>query len=101
MAYRTRVFIDFWNFQLNWNDRASDAKIDWPAVPRILLDEAKRRLEVAGIEEGLVLDETLVYASYNPAREGNLKRWLDTFLDKQPGFRVKIELDAVIPSMTR
>ena len=89
MAYRTRVFIDFWNFQLNWNDRASDAKIDWPAVPRTLLDEAKKRLEVAGIEEGLVLDETLVYASYNPAREGNLKRWLDTFLDKQPGFRVK------------
>jgi hypothetical protein len=39
-------------------------------VPRILLDEAMKRLEAAGVEEGLSLDETLVYASYNPAREG-------------------------------
>jgi NYN domain len=89
MAYRTRVFIDFWNFQLNWNDRSSGAKIDWPAVPRTLIDEAKKRLEAAGIGESLTLDETLVYASYNPAREGKLKGWLDGFLDKQPSFRVK------------
>ncbi len=89
MAYRTRVFIDFWNFQLNWNDRASGAKLDWPVVPRVLLAEAKKRIEAAGIDESLTLDETLVYASYNPAREGKLKGWLDSFLDKQPSFRVK------------
>lgn len=89
MAYRTRVFIDFWNFQLSWNDRAGEARIDWPKVPRVLLDEGKKRLEAAGVDEPLTLEETIVYASYNPLTEGNLKRWLDTFLDKQPGFRVK------------
>jgi len=90
MAYRTRVFIDFWNFQLQWNDRAPDgARINWPQVPRVLLAEGKKQLEVLGLTDELSLEETLVYASWNPNSEGNLKRWLDGFLDKQPSFRVK------------
>jgi uncharacterized LabA/DUF88 family protein len=87
--YRTRVFIDFWNFSLNWRDRAQGARIDWPQVPRVLLDEAKKKFEAAGVHEGLALEETLVYASYNPRTDGKLKGWLDGFLDKQPSFRVK------------
>ncbi|MDQ3730290.1 MAG: NYN domain-containing protein [Actinomycetota bacterium] len=90
MAYRTRVFIDFWNFALQWRDRAPQgARIDWPQVPRVLLDEGKKKLEVLGLTDELSLEETLVYASYNPMREGKLKGWLDSFLDKQPSFRVK------------
>ena len=88
MAYRTRVFIDFWNFSLNWRERAHGARIDWPQVPRVLLDESQKLLEVAGIKEPLALEETLVYASYNTQTEGKLKRFLDGFLDKQPSFRV-------------
>ena len=49
MPYRTRVFIDFWNFSLNWRDRADGARIDWPAIPRVLIEEARKKLEVAGI----------------------------------------------------
>ena len=91
VAYRTRVFIDFWNFTLNWRDRAPEgARLDWPLVPRTLLDEAKKKLEAAGIQESLTLEETLVYASYNPRTDGKLKGWLDGFLDKQPSFRVNI-----------
>lgn len=90
MAYRTRVFIDFWNFQLNWNQRSGGAKLDWPAVPRVMLDEARKKLEVAGITEDLSLEETLVYASVNPETEGRLRQWLETFLDRQPSFRVKV-----------
>jgi uncharacterized LabA/DUF88 family protein len=89
MSYRTRVFIDFWNFTLQWRDRATDARIDWPLVPRTLLDESKKQLEAAGIQEDLALEETLVYASYNPRTDGKLKGWLEGFLDKQPSFRVK------------
>lgn len=88
MPYRTRVFIDFWNFSLNWNERAAGAHIDWKKVPRVLLGEAKKQLETAGVLDELALEETLVYASYNPKTEGKLKGWLDTFLDKQPSFRV-------------
>lgn len=36
----------------------------------------------------LSLEETRVYASYEPGREDKLRRWLTTFLDKQPGVRV-------------
>jgi len=25
---RVRIFLDFWNFQLNWNDRTAKAQID-------------------------------------------------------------------------
>ena len=88
MAYRTRVFIDFWNFTLNWNQRAAGARIDWPQVPRVLLDESRKQLESAGVAGELTLEETLVYASYNPQTETKLKNFLDTFLDKQPSFRV-------------
>jgi hypothetical protein len=88
LAFGTRVFIDFWNFQLNWNERAAGGKVDWPAVPRVLLDEARKQLETAGVDGDLTLEETLVFASYNPARERKLKGWLDNFLDKQPSFRV-------------
>ena len=50
----------------------------WTSVPRILIDEAKKKLEATGITESLVLEETLVYASYNPATEGRLRNWLDS-----------------------
>lgn len=90
MAYKTRVFIDFWNFQLNWNDRAGDDRINWTAVPRVLVEEAKKKLEAAGVEESLTLEETLVYASANPATEGNLRNWLEGWLNRQPSFNVKV-----------
>jgi len=90
VAYKTRVFIDFWNFQLNWNERAGGDRIDWPAVPRVLVDEARKKLEAAGITEDLTLEETLVYASVNPEKEGPLRNFLEGFLDRQPSFRVKI-----------
>lgn len=90
MAYRTRVFIDFWNFTLQWRDRASGDKVDWTQIPKVLLDEAGKRLQAAGITEALALEETLVYASYNPKTDRKLKSWLDSFLDKQPSFRVNM-----------
>lgn len=90
MAYKARVFVDFWNFQLNWNDRAGDDQIDWTSVPRVLIDEAKKKLEATGITESLALEETLVYASYNPATEGKLRNWLESWLNRQPSFNVKV-----------
>jgi len=89
MAYRTRVFIDFWNFQINWNARASGSHIDWRQVPQVLLQEADRQLKLVGITDGLTLEETLVYASYNPTSDAKLKGWLTGWLDSQPSFNVK------------
>jgi hypothetical protein len=90
VAYRTRIFIDFWNFSLQWRDRASGAMIDWTKVPSVLLDEGAKQLAKVGVNDGLHLEETLVYASYDSTEAGRkLKRWLDSFLDNQPSFRVK------------
>jgi NYN domain-containing protein len=90
MAYRTSIFIDFWNFSLQWRDRANGDLIDWPKVPAVLLQECERRLQMTGRpEDTLHLEETLVYASYDEDDSGKrLKGWLDAFLDKQPRFRV-------------
>lgn len=89
MAYRTRVFVDFWNFSLQWRDRANGAYIDWPKVPITLLKEGEKKLQIAGLGDELHLEETRVYASYSPDEKGKkLKQWLDSFLDKQPSFSV-------------
>ncbi|MCD6361065.1 MAG: NYN domain-containing protein [Armatimonadetes bacterium] len=47
-------------------------------------------MQDAEIQEPLQLEETRVYASYNPSRQEDvgLRRWLDSFLDRQPSFRV-------------
>lgn len=90
MAYRTRVFIDFWNFSLQWRDRAQGERIDWPKIPTVLLKEGEKKLQLAGLQDTLHLEETLVYASHDQEEGGKrLKQWLDSFLDKQPSFRVK------------
>jgi NYN domain len=90
VPYRTRIFIDFWNFSLQWRDRADGAKIDWRLVPGALLREGEGQLASVGVNDGLHLEETLVYASYGSDEAGRkLKGWLDSFLDKQPSFRVK------------
>ncbi len=90
MELRVRIFIDFWNFQINWNDRTGRAGIDWPKVPPALLGEVGKLLKVAGSSDTLQLDETRVYASYDSAAENDrrLKGWLDGWLDRQTSFRV-------------
>lgn len=91
MAYRARLFVDFWNFQLQWNDHLTSAKqCDWPRLPVRFVEEAQAAIINAGIEEKLQLEETRVYASYNPGRteDTKLKGWLSNFLDRQASFRV-------------
>ncbi|MGK5086511.1 NYN domain-containing protein [Bdellovibrionota bacterium FG-2] len=82
-----RLFIDFWNFQLNWSDRSGGANCDWRVVPKVLLMEAQKILANNGLGTA-ALHETRVYASYERGRETKLKGWLDAFLDKQPGVSV-------------
>ncbi|MBI2300478.1 MAG: NYN domain-containing protein, partial [Armatimonadetes bacterium] len=91
MASRVRLFIDFWNFQLSWNDDLGSGKqCDWPKLPASFVAEAQKAIGNAGIVEVLQLEETRVYASYNPARseDTKLRGWLSNFLDRQPSFRV-------------
>jgi NYN domain len=93
MTYRTTIFIDFWNFSLQWRNRASGDRIDWTRVPPALLAESERQLQSAVTGDTLHLEETLVYASYDEDDAGRkLKGWLDAFLDKQPRFQVNTRI---------
>lgn len=91
MAYRVRVFLDFWNFQLTWNRRApGQGQCNWPKLPAVFIAEARKALSKAAITEPLQLEETRVYGSYNPAssKDANLRKWLNDVIDRQPSFRV-------------
>lgn len=91
MSYRVRLFIDFWNYQLSWNDHMTpEQQCDWPRMPAAFIAQAQTAITNAGIAETLSLEETRVYASYNPNRsqDARLKKWLNTFLDRQASFRV-------------
>jgi len=88
---RVSLFVDFWNYQLQWNDLVGGMKqCDWPQMPAAFVREAGIQLLQAGIDEPLQLEETRVYASYDPesSKEVPLRRWLSDFLDRQPSFRV-------------
>lgn len=87
---RARVFIDFWNFQLGWNEASCGGRCDWRAVPRQLVHEAEGVLAVTGNSEPLTVEETIVHASVNPSTEAKLSDWLTNWLDRQPSFDVKI-----------
>jgi hypothetical protein len=87
---RARVFIDFWNFQLGWNDASGGTQCDWTAVPRLLVQEAESVLAATGNPDSLVLEETIVHASVNQVTETRLRDWLTNWLDRQPSFDVKI-----------
>ncbi len=67
-----------------------DRPCDWPAVPALFVQQAAEALTVAGIHEGLQLEESRVYASYDSSNPGDqkLRNWLTNFLDRQPSFRV-------------
>lgn len=83
-----RIFVDYWNFQLQWNNRtghSADKRCDWPKLPTALAAATQTNAPQLGV---LTIDDTRIYASCDPARDANLRVWLDSFLDRLPGFRV-------------
>ncbi len=88
---RARVFVDFWNFQLGWNEAtAKTANCDWSILPRTLVKAADSLLTATGNPAGLTLEETIVHASVNDASDTKLRDWLTNWLDRQPSYDVKI-----------
>jgi len=85
-----RIFVDFWNFTINWNERTNGAKPDWQKLPNLLVGQTETVLRGVSPNTTLSLDETLVYASVRPQVDAPLKRWLTNWLDAQPSFKVSI-----------
>ena len=88
MAEHVRIFVDFWNFQLEWNKRTNSQKINWTILPQILFQELTKIQSI----DSPKYDGTKVYASVDMTtpEDGRLKNWLKSFLDRQPGINVHI-----------
>jgi uncharacterized LabA/DUF88 family protein len=88
VVHRARLFVDFWNFSLNWKDRVANGNCDWTKLPAAVLAECSVVFAGLGIADRVVLEETHVYASVEPTKDAKLKAWLNGWLDRQPSFRV-------------
>jgi len=42
MPERIRIFIDFWNFQLQWNATVKNKHINWKRLTQALIDETSK-----------------------------------------------------------
>ncbi len=88
--HRVRVFVDFWNLQLAFNNKEpTNSRIDWEIFPRWV---ATRGVQLA-LNDDTVQPEfegAHIYISYNPRspQDVKLKQWAATWLDRQPGIQV-------------
>jgi uncharacterized LabA/DUF88 family protein len=86
---KVKIFIDFWNMQLSWNEyheklgATTPVRIPWTILPQILLNKLGKDSDYVG---------THVYASINPRSEKDRK--LHSFLqimDLFPGYKVIVK----------
>lgn len=81
-----RIFIDYWNFQLNVVDYyGKDFRLDWFKLPGLLIREGSLLLGSSLEYEGMN-----VYISYDKNRDSDrsLKDWASNVIDKAPGVDV-------------
>ena len=87
---KCRVFVDFWNFQIGWNDWCvkqigNRKQIPWPTLPTELIRHGypKQDVRFCGIH---------VYASVNPhsPKDLSLKKWLTNELRSYTGYSVSV-----------
>jgi uncharacterized LabA/DUF88 family protein len=90
---RVRVFVDYWNFQLTFNEKESilqklpdvRTSIDFRKLGPWL---AERACQTAGVGPAAYSYEGMaIYASYNPRSETDKKfhHWVKNWLNRQPG----------------
>lgn len=83
---RTRIFVDFWNLQLNIYDQVGRSyRLDWKKISPLLISEGSTLLGTPLHFEG-----THVYLSYDPttSKGKGLRTWAINTLDRFPGIRV-------------
>ena len=83
---RARIFVDFWNLQLNINEnKGSSYRLDWTKISPFLVTQSE-----ALTGTSLHFEETIVYLSYDPqtSHGRGLRNWAINVLDHFPGIRV-------------
>ena len=91
MAQQAKLFIDFWNFQLDWNKLTETpdgrrVSIPWNnTLQKVILQQLS---EKHGSD--LVYDGTHVYASVDKSGDGKLRNFLMQTMRSFPGYSVKL-----------
>jgi uncharacterized LabA/DUF88 family protein len=88
MSAKTRVFIDFWNFQISLNNVVETGyRPDWKKIPPWLISEA-----ASLIGQPLTYDGTQVYISHDPTndKDAKLRDFAINVLDRFPGVQVRL-----------
>lgn len=83
---KTRIFFDFWNFQLSLNEAASaNYRVDWQKVSPWLIGQASTIVGSALTYEG-----TYIYVSHDPKnkKDNRLRDFALNVLDRFPGVQV-------------
>jgi uncharacterized LabA/DUF88 family protein len=88
MPEQLRIFIDYWNLQLQWNERTQKAPLDWTKLPSLLVEEAGKISGLGACE----YQGTKLYASVDKTSSDGRKltTWLVSFIDRLPGVNVEI-----------
>lgn len=88
MTDKLRIFIDYWNLQLNWNERTDSQPLDWEKLPAALKSAAEASSGISPLQ----YEGSRLYASYDPAnpRQGPFRGWLDSYVDRIPGYNVTV-----------
>lgn len=89
---RTKLFFDFWNFQLHWNDFVGKAASGKPI--RIPWQETLQKVVLTALREkrgeNVSYAGTHVYASIDPGGDEALRRFLHR-MDSFPGYSVLVK----------
>lgn len=86
---KTRIFIDYWNFQLSLNEYASQSyRLDWKKLSPLIIQKASDVVAAP-----LFFEETRVYMSYDlkKVNDRKLKNWALNTLDRFPGVHVTLK----------
>lgn len=89
---RVIIFVDYWNFQINWNERVQ-RRCNWSEIPILFINKVKSLFTVTNENFQPEYQGTKVYASVNPAvgKDNRLRNYLERTLKKEPGFDVYIK----------
>jgi DNA invertase Pin-like site-specific DNA recombinase len=80
---RVRVFVNFWNFQLGWNDATSKQQCDWRALPLVLVDRSTDAQDLTAQRDrlvGLGVPEDLIYLDHGLSGATRARPGLDQAL---------------------
>jgi hypothetical protein len=69
---RVKIFIDFWNFSVNWQERTQE-KCDCKILSKELHQHTQHILNESGLGS-TSLEETRIYASWEAGKNDNLKK---------------------------